>query len=113
VVHDRRVGPDTTRRDDTHLIILRGEIDLARETELAAIQADYQQTGTANVQVDLTQVTFIDATGVNFLVRLENVASERGGTVRLTGVSQPLAKLFAICCLNRFDSRSSGAALEG
>ena len=62
----------------------RGEIDAATEPDLTQELAEAVRTHPCRVIVDLTQVTFMDSTGFNALVRAR---AEGNGELRLVGAS--------------------------
>ena len=68
-------------------VTLRGEIDLPEEAVLTSFLQDFREGHMPSARVDLRQVTFMDSTGLSFLVRLRRTAMERGGNVTLVGPS--------------------------
>jgi hypothetical protein len=60
---------------------LHGEIDMDRKPELVALVADYREGAAADAAVDLSDVTFLDSSGVGGLVALVKAARERDGAV--------------------------------
>ncbi len=86
-----------------------GEIDLATapqfETRLGAVN-----TG-GSVVVDLTNVTFIDSTGLRVLISAHEKATEHGGRLAIVATEGPVTKLLAITgvdeWLNVYATRSS------
>jgi anti-sigma B factor antagonist len=74
---------DATPAHPAFQIILAGEVDLDRKDELSALADQFAAGGQSNVEVDLSHVTFVDSTGIGFIVRLHATAMARGGTVCL------------------------------
>jgi len=72
---------------------LYGEIDIAAETQVSRALAGARETG-AEVIVDLSQVTFIDSSGINVLVRAHSEAPEQ--RFRLVGASRGVRRVFEI-----------------
>ena len=68
--------------------VLSGGLDLGRENELSQWVALYGSSQDTDVHVDLSRVTFIDSTGIAFLIRLRKAAVPRGGTVALLGLNR-------------------------
>ncbi len=66
---------------------LSGAIDLPEEPVLTSYLQDFREGHWPSARVDLRQVTFMDTTGLAFLVRLRRTALERGGQVTLVGAS--------------------------
>ena len=58
----------TAKNGDTHIISLRGELDLANaSTAEAALEASFGENG-SQVVVDMSELEFIDSTGIALLV---------------------------------------------
>jgi anti-sigma B factor antagonist len=77
---------ELSRRGDFLIASVVGEIDLATAPELVeAIESRFAGggQGTARVVVDLTEVEFLDSSGLNALVRLEKLLAGNGVEVRL------------------------------
>lgn len=66
---------------------LRGAVDLPEEPVLTSFLQDFREGHMPSARVDLRQVTFMDTTGLAFLVRLRRTALARGGEVTLVGAS--------------------------
>lgn len=74
---------ELTFEHDQPIISARGEVDLATSGELEQqVIAALAGPGTRLV-VDLAEVTFIDSSGLNALVRGRRVATERGARLIL------------------------------
>ena len=85
--------PDGARwsDDDPPTLVLSGEVDLFVVQRLRA--GDLPPIVD---RVDASAVTFIDSSGLSFLIRLAGSASERGTTLELISPSEPVAKLIEI-----------------
>jgi anti-sigma B factor antagonist len=70
---------------------LHGEIDLGRKPELSALVADYRAGAAADATLDLSDVTFLDSSGVAGLVALVKATRERDGAVSLVK-PQPIVR---------------------
>ena len=66
-------------------IHLRGEIDVTTDPELATTLAAVTAADSADILVDLTEVTFLASTGLGFLAQLRNHADTGGHAVTLHG----------------------------
>jgi anti-sigma B factor antagonist len=79
---------------------VRGEVDLHSAAELRdRLMSSLAQTNSA-VVVDLSQLDFIDSTGLGALVAGRNHAAETNSTFRLVCSSERLLKLFRITGLD-------------
>jgi len=66
-----------SRRGDTSVVALSGEVDMNAEVRLAEVLlAELQHPGTAELRIDLHEVTFLDSSAINVLVQVFNAARE-------------------------------------
>lgn len=74
-----------SRRAGVLVASVIGEIDLATApTLLDTVESELARApDTMRVVVDLSEVSFIDSSGLNAFVRLERVLTERGAELRL------------------------------
>ena len=82
------------------LFKLRGTLDIATSPTLRAALTE-AQTAKKNVVVDLTQVEFLDSTGLGALIGAHRRAEEGGTSVRLIVTEGPILRLLAITGLIR------------
>ncbi|MEU4115685.1 STAS domain-containing protein [Kitasatospora sp. NPDC028055] len=72
-----------------------GEIDLDSapdlRRELSRALADHRQ-----VVLDLSQVTFMDCSGLNVLMEARNQADRNGACLALRGITRPVARLLEL-----------------
>ena len=96
------------------IVVFTGEIDLesspaARETLLKCVEH------TGNVIVDLSEVSYIDSSGVASLVETLQAAKKQGGQFALAAVSEPTRRVLELARLDKvftlYDSME--LALEG
>ncbi len=74
----------TLVEDATTSLYLRGDLDLAAHTALRkAIEEALRAAGNTAVTVDLTDVTFLDCTGIGALVHGRRVAKDLGRAYRI------------------------------
>jgi anti-anti-sigma factor len=91
---------DTRRSADGVVLALAGELDLAGEAALEqALEAARAQGGA--LTVDLTELHFIDSSGLRVLVRLHNAAVTSGFEYRLIAGPPQVHRTFALCGLDR------------
>ena len=80
---------------------LTGEIDMAREDELAKLRQAFEASGRPRAVVDLSQVTFIDSTGLAFLIALRDITETRHGAVELHDPSPTVIRLLRAVALDQ------------
>jgi anti-anti-sigma factor len=80
---------------------LEGELDLASVAEL---RGQFSQDGadeTRRVVLDLSQLTFIDSTGLRALIEVQQRVIRSGGTMALVGPERQVLRVFEIAGLTR------------
>jgi len=84
------------RRGSVHLLVPVGELDVATVAVLdRAFQAVYGDDDVAMIVVDLTELSFMDSTGIGLLVRM-NDACEDADRLRVINGSASVVKLLDI-----------------
>src|SRR3954464_13152970 len=73
-------------------VVLRGEVDFTNATPvLDAFRAAINGRRPALIRVDMSEVTFLDSSGIGVLVRMMRAAEELGADYR---VDRPEAKVY-------------------
>lgn len=86
----------------TYLLVrLRGEIDLGTAPGLRERLFELLQPGVGLIVLDLSEVSFCDASGLGVLVGSHRRATRLGITLRLTALRPPIARLLHIHGLDR------------
>ena len=87
---------DVERAGDSVRIALRGELDLATvdQADAAWSRPEVQSSGT--VVLDLSGVTFIDSTGLRFLLLADQRAQENRLRLRLVPAAPEVQRIFAM-----------------
>jgi anti-sigma B factor antagonist len=75
---------------------LRGSLDLATAPTLRAALNEATETGSQHLIVDLTQLEFLDSTGLGVLIGAHRRAVERGGSFCLIVSDGPISRLLNI-----------------
>jgi anti-sigma B factor antagonist len=92
---------DTTERDGSTLVSLRGEIDVYTAPRLRQAIVDLVEGGSKSIVVDLQAVDFLDSTGLGVLVEaLKRVRSEQGD-LAIVATQDKILKIFDITGLNK------------
>ena len=90
----------TRHEGDVSVVSARGEVDVftapGLDTELDALIA----AGNARLVVDLSEVAFLDSTGLGVLVKALKHAREAGGWLHLVVTSDRIRKIFEITGLD-------------
>jgi anti-sigma B factor antagonist len=86
---------------DTLIFKLRGSLDLATSPTVRAALTDATEKGKKDIIVDLTQVEFLDSTGLGALIGAHRRATEHGGSLRLIVSDGAIARLLNITGLMR------------
>jgi anti-anti-sigma factor len=73
-----------------------GEIDLATAPEVAGAVSEALATGTPEIVVDLSQVSFLDSSGIRALVESHHAANEAGARLSVRGAQSWVAKVLNI-----------------
>ncbi|HTV74199.1 MAG TPA: STAS domain-containing protein [Candidatus Acidoferrales bacterium] len=80
----------------THLFILHGDLDVATSPALRAALIDAASAEQQNIIVDLSQLAFLDSTGLGALIGANKRAKEGGGEVRLVAQEGQILRLLRI-----------------
>jgi anti-sigma B factor antagonist len=83
------------------LFKLRGSLDLATSPTVRAALMEATEKGKRELIVDLTQLEFLDSTGLGALIGAHRRASERDGSLRLVIGNGPISRLLNITGLMR------------
>jgi len=92
-----------TRADhgDRTVVHLGGEIDVYTAPFVREKLDEQIHAGRADLIVDLSEVTFLDSTGLGVLVGRLKFARTRGGSLKLVGTSERVLRVFAITGLDK------------
>ena len=85
--------------DDVPVVAVSGEVDVYAAPALRDGLTELLQNG-SSVVVDLTEVGFLDSTGLGALVAARTAASEQGAVLPLVCTHQRILKLFTITGLD-------------
>ena len=95
----------SSSRDDSVIVEVRGEIDLATAPELMRVVEAGLDAGPVEVRrvvIDLSDVGFLDSSGLNALVRLRRLLDGRGIAFRLVSpADHPVRHVFDITELTK------------
>ncbi len=75
---------------------VNGELDLATVPTLRGETQALLQQGASRIVLELSELTFIDSSGLSLLIELHNRSTEEGWTLQLTRPSQKAFSVFKI-----------------
>lgn len=81
-------------------VVLAGELDLAGAEDLEQAIAEARASGRP-LTVDLTNLEFIDSSGLRVLLGLHNAATREGFEYRLIAGPPQVHRAFALCGLDQ------------
>ena len=102
IVELGRFSMRSSRDGDRHTIALRGELDIASAGEVEQELMRVEATDATAIVLDLTELSFIDSTGVRMLLMAD--ARSRGDSCRLT-LRRPPAAVVRVLSLAGVDER--------
>jgi anti-sigma B factor antagonist len=91
----------TTRSDSRAVLSLEGEMDLATSPALRQHLLDLRDDGVSQVVVDLSELQFIDSTGLGALVAAVKRYREHGGDIVLRKPTASVGRVLEIAGLTR------------
>ena len=86
-------GPVFGVRERDGVVRVRGELDVATAGSLEKLLLRTRERGDV-VELDLSELGFMDSTGLRVLLRAQQAAERGGWEVVLTGASVPVQRLF-------------------
>lgn len=92
---------DTVSNPPQAVVLIRGEIDAATGPVLAATIDDLPAAVTM-VELDVTEVTFIDSTGLGVIAALINRLQPVGGRITIRNPSEMVVRLLNVTDLMQF-----------
>jgi anti-anti-sigma factor len=98
-------GPATTIR-------VAGELDLATSPKLQQACAAAIEPGPATLRLDMSEVTFLDSTGISVLVQAHKQLDAQGGTLVLHGLSDHARRVLEVAGLGAFFRVSDESASD-
>jgi anti-anti-sigma factor len=88
-VRDISAGPE-------HRLVLTGELDIASAPILEATIASLCGNGTSAIVLDLSELTFMDSTGLRAMLAADKLCAGHGQTFSLSGATGPVQRLFEL-----------------
>src|SRR6266536_3611486 len=92
---------ETAERQGASVLSLRGEIDVYTAPQLRQRIVDLVDGGATNIVVDMTNVEFLDSTGLGVLVEGLKRVKSNDGTLAIVATQDKILKIFDITGLNK------------
>ena len=86
---------DTVTNDDGVVVIVRGDIDAATAPQLQAV-VDSIGEDTSDIELDLSEIGFLDSTGIGVMAAALRRLEQVDGTLSLRSVPQSVMRLLRI-----------------
>ncbi|QNN54626.1 STAS domain-containing protein [Nocardioides mesophilus] len=97
-----------TDHGDQTLVTLRGELDLATQGTFRTQVIDLLVSGSNRLVIDLSELDFLDSTGLGALIGIRRRAHALQGSMTLVCPTHAVMELFSIAGLEKvFDIRPS------
>ena len=97
-----KVVQEVREEDGVVLVKLAGEIDMHRTPEVMQAVDEHMRSKPKRVVVDLSEVDYMDSSGVGTLVHLFRQVNSNGGKLILVKPNERVRSVFEITRLGRF-----------
>ena len=91
----------TRQVDDLAIVSVGGEVDLDTASQLGDHALAALRDVSPHVLLDLTDVTFMDSTGLKVLLSIQRRADLAGGSFAVAGASRSVRKILALTGLDQ------------
>jgi anti-sigma B factor antagonist len=95
------------------LLHVQGELDIYTAPRLKEAVLTALEGGAESLAIDLSEVEFLDSTGLQVLMSAKKRTAERGGDVYLLGVGGQIRRVFTLLSLDRIFKISRDSDLPG
>jgi anti-sigma B factor antagonist len=94
-------SPSTSRKDRPNVLTFKGEIDLHVSPVITASLQSTVKKKPKTLVVDLSQVNYIDSSGLAVLIEAMQNVEEYGGKFALAGLQETVRTIFEIARLDQ------------
>jgi anti-anti-sigma factor len=84
---DTRLRVETTTDGETTRILIHGEVDIANVSQLDAALTGIQLNGTKSVQIDASDLTFLDVATLRCLTAFAHTVKQTGRDITTCGAT--------------------------
>ncbi|WP_096200866.1 STAS domain-containing protein [Bacillus sp. FJAT-45350] len=90
------------KEDSKLAVIVQGDINFetARELEITIMEQDFEVKA-KEIEIDLSDVRFIDSTGVSLLIKWLHPLSKESEII-ISNASEPIKNILKICKIDQF-----------
>jgi anti-sigma B factor antagonist len=85
----------------TIVVDVAGEVDITGSAKLSGVVRDLVEEGATSLVLDMSEVTFLDSTGLSALISGRNRCRAKGGDLTLRGPSPAAWKVLTITGLDQ------------
>jgi anti-sigma B factor antagonist len=108
---------ETQIREGVATLLLKGRFCTGAEVELAPARTFLRENGIRKAVIDMSEVPYVDSTGLAFLVDLHKALEADGGQLALAGPNARVREVLALTRIGEFvpsfaDRKSAEAALR-
>jgi anti-sigma B factor antagonist len=96
-----RVVRNIRRENDRVILELSGDVDLHHSMELRAILLETLQEKPSITVINMSEVSFMDSSGLATLVEAMQLSRRNKGALRLVGLNQRVRSIFEISRLDK------------
>lgn len=91
----------TSDRDTERVVSVAGEVDVSNAPELRAALDEVLEGGATGVEVDLSEVPYIDSTGIGVLVGVAHRAHDKGVGLHVSHPQRNVARVLDLLGVGR------------
>jgi anti-anti-sigma factor len=92
-----RFDIESSERDGVRFVAVSGELDVATAPLLAARLEEAEAGEARLIVLDLSDVPFMDSTGLHVILSAHARSQQDGGRLRLTTPPEQVQRLFELC----------------
>jgi len=108
------LNPEIRRADNHALVLLRGELDASTSGQLYEQLAELTREGVVHVALDLTELDFMDSTGLSVIIAEHKRTAASGGELVILTPQSRVLRMFEITGLTAIlHIRTEPAGEEG
>ncbi len=98
----RKLKVETTGTDARRVVRVRGEVNLRTAPQLRELLLESVRHSSGTLRIDLSQVPYMDSSGVGTLVYVKREIERAGRRIVLIGLQPRVRSVFEITHLDRF-----------